>query len=221
MEFTQARLKYQFRCVIAQGEDTLTTDPVRLIIAEQTVFAIVTPPVDFEGELGAEASFHVEATGTELTYQWQYSSNGTKWYNSTLTGNKTDTLSMEFTEARLAYQYRCKITQGEEILYTDPVRLIKLEAAPVFEIVTAPVDYVGELGSEASFHVEATGTDLTYQWQYSSNGTKWYNSTLAGGKTDTLTMEFTQARLKYQFRCVVTQGEETLTTDPVQLILLA
>ena len=99
------------------------------------------------------------------------------------------------------------------------MRLIK---SVVFEIVTPPVDFEGELGDTATFTVEATGTDLTYQWQYKTlSGTKWYNSTMSGSQTDTLSMELTQARLKYEFRCVVTQGEDTLTTDPVQLILLA
>ena len=103
------------------------------------------------------------ATGTSLTYQWQYSTNGTSWTNSTMAGSKTDTLTMQLTEARLKYRFRCVVTDkyGESVT-TDAARLVKLE---VFEIVTAPVDFEGELGAAASFTLEATGTDLTYQWQ--------------------------------------------------------
>nr|MCR4804321.1 hypothetical protein [Clostridia bacterium] len=212
----EARLKYRFRCVVKQGDEPLTTNAVRLI--KQVVFAITAQPVDFEDTLGSAASFHVAATGTDLTYQWQYSTNGANWYNSTMAGSQTDTLTMELTEARLKYQFRCVVTQGNEQLTTNAVRLIK---RVIFEIVTQPVNYEGELGSWASFHVEATGTSLTYQWQYSSNGANWYDSTMDGCQADTLMMELTNARLKYQFRCVVKQGVDTLTTDPVHLVKLA
>ena len=49
-----------------------------------------------------------------------------------------------------------------------------------FEIVTQPESQTVSVGTEVEFVVEATGEDLSYQWQYSNNGGKyWYTY---GGK---------------------------------------
>ena len=43
---------------------------------------------------------------------------------------------------------------------------------------------------------------------------------MTGNKTATLKMSFTEARLKYSFRCVITDANgQSVTTDAVKLIL--
>lgn len=63
------------------------------------------------GAIGDTVQFSVVASGTNISYQWQFY-NGTKWANSTVSGNKTDTITLEVTEARYAYSYHCNITDG-------------------------------------------------------------------------------------------------------------
>lgn len=179
--------------------------------------AITVQPEDYVGQIGDEVSFTVEAVGEVLRYQWQYSSDsGTTWGNSSLPGNNTATLSTTFTEARLAYVFRCVVTDGYgNSVTSDTVRMIEELA-----IIVQPVNYVGQIGDAVSFTVVATGSELTYQWQYSSDaGVTWGNSSLPGNQTATLTTEFTTARKVYRFRCVVTDGNgDSVISNTVRMI---
>ena len=86
-------------------------------------------------------------------------------------------------------------------------------------ITTQPESYAGQIGDEVTFTVVATGSSLTYQWQYSSDGgMTWRNSTLSGNNTDTLTTELTEARTAYKFRCVITDGDgNSIASDAVAM----
>lgn len=85
---------------------------------------IKTQPSNWIGSVGAAASFSIVAVGNNLTYQWQLSTNGgTTWQNSTAAGNATPTLSTVATAARNGYQYRCEVTSGEYIIYSQPATL--------------------------------------------------------------------------------------------------
>ena len=131
--------------------------------SEQTDLSIITQPQNYVGQIGDMATFTVEAQGMGLTYQWQWF-NGTTWANTSVNGNKTNTVSMKITSGRLAAQYRCVITDenGERVI-SDAVRMI--EYIPL-EITAQPENYAGQIGDTATFTVEAQGMGLTYQWQW-------------------------------------------------------
>lgn len=58
-------------------------------------------------------------------YQWQYkSATGTSWANTTVTGNKTDTLTVPANATRDGYSYRCRVTVDGESRYTEPIKLV-------------------------------------------------------------------------------------------------
>ena len=93
---------------------------------EAVALAIIAQPADFTGKVGDTVRFTVEATGEGLTYQWQYLTPSGKWVNSGMTGNKTATLSMSFTEARLQYSFRCIVTDGSgDSAASNTVKLLK------------------------------------------------------------------------------------------------
>jgi hypothetical protein len=219
---TEARLIYRFRCVVIDSSgNSVTSDAVRMIKQTPAAeLAITLQPIDYTGRVGDAVSFSISAAGDRLSYQWQYSSDGGKtWGNSGLPGNKTATLSTTLTEARLIYRFRCVITDGGgNMLNSDIVRMIK--AAPTLYITEQPTDFTGSIGDAVSFTVTASGSDLTYQWQYSSDGGKtWGSSGLPGNKTATLTTTLTEARLIYRFRCVVTDGSgNKLNSDIVRMM---
>lgn len=78
---------------------------------QETALAITKQPEDVTAELGATVSMSVEAVGDGLTYQWQWrSGSGGTWNNTTVSGNTTDTITMEATSGRNNCQYRCVIT---------------------------------------------------------------------------------------------------------------
>jgi len=216
LEITAENLGYQYRCVVTDQSGNSVVSSAARIVEPATELAITAQPEDYVGQIGDTFSFTVEATGDGLSYQWQYSgNNGSSWSKSGLSGNKTNTVTAEFTEARLQYLFRCVITDSRGNKVTS--NAVRLEEATL-AITAEPVDYIGQIGDHASFTVAAIGDGLSYQWQYSSNGTSWYKSTMTGNKTATLSGEFTEARLKYFFRCVITdQSGESITSEAVRL----
>ena len=90
-----------------------TDEIIEVESAEAEAFAITTQPVDFTGEIGDIATFSVNATGV-ASYQWQYSSNGTKWYSASGTGNKTASMDIEINATRYTLQYRCLLKDRSE-----------------------------------------------------------------------------------------------------------
>ena len=88
---------------------------------------------------------------------------------------------------------------------------------PALKIVSDPEDFVGPVGSKATFSVEAEGEGLKYQWQYNSKGV-WKDSGATGNKTSKLTVDITNARDGMKFRCVVTdKNGKKKYSDPATL----
>ncbi len=213
VKITAARDGAQYRCVVtdAAGLQAIS-DPATLHVG--VVLAIVGQPEDFTGPIGTYATFRVEATGEGLTYQWQ-SYTGSKWVNNNFASSKTDTLSVKITAARDGAQYRCVVTdtKGETVI-SEPATL---HVGVVLAIVSQPENFTGAIGEYATFHVEATGEELTYQWQSFSGG-KWVNNSFATSKTDTLSVKITAARDGAQYRCVITDAAgQQVISDPAAL----
>ena len=186
-----------------------------------TALAITTQPKSVAADVGETIQFTVEATGDDLTYQWQNSKNQTTWSNTGLTGYATSTLKVPVTEARYPYYWRCVITDANgDTLNTNVVQILKEEAETVvFEITAQPESIVAEVGETIQFTVEATGEGLTYQWQNSKNQTTWTNTGLKGNATKTLKVPVTEARYPYYWRCVITDANgDTLNTNVVQIL---
>ena len=216
IQATEARYGYKYRCKLTGADGTeLITDVVAIV--EPAGLEIVTQPVDSVTAIGDMASFCVEATGV-ANYQWQYSmSNGKTWYNNSGDAAKTATFSIQATEARYGYKYRCKLTGADgDVLLTDVVAIVM---PVVFEIVNQPLDSETAVGDMASFCVEATGV-ASYQWQYSMNGgSTWRNNTGDAAKTATFSIQATEARYGYKYRCKLTGADgNVLLTDVVAIV---
>ena len=175
---------------------------------------ITTQPVSKTAAENETVKFTVKATGAS-SYQWQYrtSSTGT-WYNSTLTGAKTATVSVPATSARNGFQYRCKVSNLADSVFSNTATLT-VGAKPV--ITTQPTSKTVNEGTTAKFTVTATGAE-SYQWQYRTGSTgTWYNSTLTGAKTATVSVPATAARNGFQYRCKVTNAAGSVLTNTVTL----
>ena len=204
-----SRNGYQYRCVITDANgNTVTSNAATL-----TVFGIKTQPASVTANVGATTTFKVAAIGNGLTYQWQWRKNSSStWATTTVSGNKTATISVPATAARNGYQYRCKITDTNgNVVYSNAATLT-VKSGP--SITTQPKSTYVKTGVNTSLTVKATGTGLTYQWQYrtSSSGT-WYATTLTGAKTATLTIPGAVSRNGYQYRCVITDANGNKVTS--------
>ena len=206
---TTGRNGYYYRCKITDSAGNVVyTNSVRLY-----VLGIKTQPATQKVKAGSTAKFTVSATGYGLSYQWQTkTSSSGSWKNCTFTGSKTATMSVSATTARNGYYYRCKITDSAgNVTYTNTVRLY------VLGIKTQPTSKTVKSGSTAKFTVSATGSGLTYQWQYKTSS-GWKNTTLTGAKTATLSVKGTSARNGMKYRCKITDSAgNVIYTNTVKL----
>ncbi len=179
---------------------------------------ITTQPANKNIKAGNTAVFTVAASGTNLSYQWQWkTSNATSWTNSSsaTTGYNTPSLHVAGTPARDGYLYRCRITNAEgTTVYSNAVTL------RVLGIKTQPASVTAGVDTSATFKVVATGSSLSYQWQWSGDGgTTWMNSSSSttGYNTAALTVKAAASRNGYKYRCVVSNSAGTVTSNAATL----
>ena len=173
------------------------------------VFSISTQPLNTTTCSGQNATFSVAASGFTLAYQWQVNT-GSGFSNVTNGGvyAGATTASLAITGATAAmngYTYQCLVSDAcNPNTYTQVVTLT-VNSSPT--ITTAPADYTGCVGGNASFNIAATGSNITYQWQvntgsgYSpiSNG-----GIYSGATTSTLNITGVTAGMTgYLYRCVL------------------
>ena len=89
------------------------------------------------------------------------------------------------------------------------------------KIVVQPQDFKGNAGETAYFSCYATGTTLSYRWQFRTPGTTtWQYSSAASAQTPTVDVAITARRLGQSYRCVVTDlSDDTVEISDVGTII--
>ena len=119
-KLTAARDGRAYRCLVTDvNNNKLYSDAATMKVKK--VLTITQQPQNFEGPVGATASFTVKATGDGLTYQWQYKDPGGIWTNSSF---KTDTVTCKITAARDGRRYRCVITDAYDVSVTSSAAVL-------------------------------------------------------------------------------------------------
>ena len=189
--------------------------------ADNAQITITSQPHDIECTTGERAEFSVTAKGNGLTYQWQLSSNsGESWTDSTAAGNSTFSVSFPVTNYSYKLRYRCLITDRLGNSITSAIcRVEEKEEYIPLEIITQPYNTTANMGETACFSVVAIGTDLTFQWQLSTdNGDTWDNSTAKGNKTDKLSFPVIKYTYNRMYRCVITDSQgNTIISNTVKV----
>ncbi|RYZ24406.1 MAG: T9SS type A sorting domain-containing protein, partial [Chitinophagaceae bacterium] len=158
------------------------------------------------------SGFTVAATGNNLSYQWQLSTDGGASYanvsnGGVYSGAGTAQLSLTGVGSTLNnFRYRCivgsncpSITSGAAILTVNTAPTLANDAA----------NAVVCEGQPALFGLLASGTSLNYQWQVSSDSGTTFNNisngaVFSGATNNALQVAGTQAAQNgLQFRCVV------------------
>jgi len=190
------------------------------VVVEQMT-AIVMQPQAVHAETGTEVQFHVETTGEVVSWKWEYRKVW-KWFNTSMTGYNTDTLTVTATGARNGYDYRCIITfaDGTELI-TEPA---ELTVNTYITEVVGPNDQTVVNGYKGQFTASAQGEGIQYAWQYKRPGdTGWYYTTMEGNNKPTVLIETNAARDGYQYRCEIKDvtGNITVYTEPATMRVLS
>jgi hypothetical protein len=229
---TTAMNNYQFRCrVSGVCAPMATSAPATLTI--DTNPAITMHPANTSVCAGANTSFSVGATGTDLTYQWQVNS-GMGWTNIANGGiySNATTATLNLTGPATMHnnnQYRVVVSGKCIPLVVSNHASLTIHTAP--SITMQPSSVAVCPGGNTSFTVTATGTALAYQWEANS-GLGWNNLADGGvySGTNSATLNVTGAGMTENgtmYRCTisglctppVTSNTATLTLNIVPSIV--
>lgn len=162
---------------------------------------ITTQPANTSACIGSNATFSVTATGTGAAYQWQESTNGGATW-SDIPGVTSATYTITGVTAGMDnYRYRVIVNNTCPSTITSNVAILTISSSA--NIGSQPSGATACPGSNASFTVAATGSNLTYQWQVSTDdGVSFTNIAAATGASLTVP-NVTQALNGNQYRVIV------------------
>ncbi|MBR6477861.1 MAG: caspase family protein [Lachnospiraceae bacterium] len=214
---TEARLSYSYRLVVFADNGKVYSNPVKVELAaspEITLGYYEAVP------LGAKVVINANCEGFtgEVSYQWQRSLDGQSWTNTTLSGNKSASLSFTATESRLSYSYRI-VVKDQFGRYESAAAKVNVAADPVIKAEANKT----EAAAEEQVIIKITeksgliNDGLTYQWQKSLDGETWSNTSLRGYNTDKLNFYATEARLQYFYRVRVKDAVGTWYSNAVKV----
>ncbi|MCX6318603.1 MAG: M1 family aminopeptidase [Bacteroidetes bacterium] len=215
---TTALNNNQYRCIATalcgnttSGAAILTVNAAPAIGAQPAAATICT---------GGTNTFCVTATGTGLSYQWEYATNCTTAPWQTISNaapfSGANTACLTITNAPITfanYAFRCVInsTACSNSVTSNCATLTLINPAT---ITTAPADAAICAGSNHTFTVAGNSTEpIAYQWQVSTDGgTNW---TAIGGATNaTYTVSNASATLNgNRYRCLLSNA--TCTTPVI------
>ena len=181
---------------------------------------IVTEPQDASAAVGARITLHVEVNSADVFYQWQWSLDGKTWKDCTSAGSNTGTFSFVMKETMNGRKYRCIVfNDSDEVLTREAA--ISIAVNDPLEITEQPGNVTASAGETVSVHVEANKADAAYQWQWSRDGKSWNNCTSAGSNTDTFSFVMKETLNGRRYRCVVTSGDEQVTSEEAVVTYVA
>ena len=197
------------------GNKVYKTSKGVTVIAAVAAPVITTQPKAQTAAAGATATFKVVASGTGLTYQWQYkTASSNTWKDKS--GATKASYTVTAKESYNGIQYRCVVSNAGGSVTSSAAKLTVTAAVSKPEITTQPKAQTAAAGETATFKVVASGTGLTYQWQYSTDyGKTWHDK--AGSTKATHTVTVKASYNGYLYRCKVTNSAGTVTSSKVRL----
>ena len=182
--------------------------------------SITSQPVNASGCPGNSVDYTITASGPGLAYQWQVSTDGGNTFNN-INGATNSTLTLTgITSSMNNNQYSVIVTSSCSVIGTSssPVTLTVLPEAIVN---AAPQNFSGCAGDNASFTVDITGNNVSYQWQVSTDGGLSYTN-IAGATSATFSLNnITTSMNNNRYRIIATATPCGVITSAATLSVLA
>jgi hypothetical protein len=174
-------------------------------------------PVDTSVVAGTAAALSVRASGTNVAYQWQTSSDGGQTWVA-IAGATSATHTTPVTSAADDGRRFRVIVSGAGISVTSSAVTLSVTAAVVAPVlIMQPNAQAADAPDPASFSVTASGTAPSYQWQRSTDGgTTWAD--IAGATAATYGTGATSTTMSGQlYRVVVSNAGGGVTSAAAML----
>lgn len=163
--------------------------------------AITAQPADVNLCDGGNATFTVTSTVSGLNYQWQVSTDGGTTWTDVPGANASSYTINSVTSTLNNNRYRAILSTQ---CGTNTSNAAILQVNPAANITTQPVSNSVCQGATVALSAQATGSNLTYQWQISTDGGTTY-SNIPGATGLTLNLgSVTPAQNGNRYRLVIT-----------------
>ena len=181
---------------------------------------VLTAPSNTTACVGNAAVFGIEATGDNVQYQWQMSSDGGITFND-ITGATAASITINNVGLNMNnYLIRVLLSNTCSASVLSPTATLTVNAQA--SIVSSPVNQSVCPGNTVSFSAEATGPDLSYQWQISTDNGVTFTD-ISGATTSSVnitnvlaSMNNNQYRVKLNTSCSVS----SISTNAAVLTVL-
>ncbi len=213
--------------VIVSGTCTPATTSNCVVLTVSSGITITTQPTSVINCAGTNATFTALAAGATPIYQWQVSTNGGTTFTD-ITGANAATLTLtSVTVAMNNNQYHLVVSNACSASVTTANATLSVQSPPA--ITTQPTALTTCSGTNASFSVTATGTNLTYQWQTSPTSCAGIFTNVAGAAGTSATLNLTGVTSNAAYRCIisgvctpssVTSNCVTLTVNALTVLTL-
>ena len=207
VEALSYRSGYQYRCKVSNDVGSVYSNAATLTVMNPP--SVTTQPQNKTVSVGASASFTVKASGSSLSYQWQFRKSASDSWSNCSNGTSA-TFSVEAKTYRDGYQYRCKVSNAVGTVYSSAATL-RVKPA----ITTQPKAATVPVGSRASFTVKAEGA-TSYQWQFRKSADAGWSS-CSDGTGAAFSVEAKTYRDGYQYRCKVTNAAGSVYSNAATL----
>ena len=210
----------QYRCKVTNSVGEANSLPAILTVNPDTSITppvITTQPSPITVAEGSSATFAVEASGNDISYQWQVFKSD-QWTN--IQNATSASYTTVGTRSADGNRYRCVISNAAGAIYSDPATLTVTMGVYVStpRVLTQPRSVNADLGELVTFWIRADGGDLSYQWQKLHNGT-WYDIT---GATSASYVAMAKTEVhNTQYRCVITNTAGSVTSNTATLSIRA
>jgi extracellular elastinolytic metalloproteinase len=206
---TNGQNNNRYRVIVSNAcPSSITSAAATLSVTDAAT--VTTNPSNVAVCLNANASFTVAAIGSNLSYQWQVSTDGGTSFNN-IAGATGITLNLtNVTAVQNNNRYRAVVFSCGPIGTNSGAAILSITSPA--NITTQPNSLTVCPGANVNFAVVVNGTNLSYQWQVSSNGGASFSS-IPGAINSSITLSSVGTAINgYQYR-VITNG--TCTVDLV------
>ena len=195
--------------VVSNPCGDVTSNVAILTVAENP--SVTVQPVNRDLCEGGDVSFTVNATGTNITFQWRKD-------GINIPGETGTTLNLTSVTVADAGSYDVRVYGMCDTITSNPASLV---VYPATVAAITENDTLVCAGSTVDFNVVATGYgSLSYQWQLFYYGA-WVdlsdNARISGTTTLRLSVQNIEASDTGLYRCQVTAGCGSVYTTPVKL----
>ena len=156
-----------------------------------------------------DATLTVSIEGDNPTYQWQYSTNGSTWYD--IEGETSSTLTLSnVPSSQNGYKYRCAVDSDNGDLTYSSVAIMTFKPSPTLD--NNPTGFEVWSNVDRSLSVSATGEELTYQWYFNGEA-------IEGATESTLSFDNIQFDKTGSYYCVITNPAGSVQSSTANVVV--